>query len=368
MNEKGDAAHEIPAVHPRATAETSSTHAKARAPRRGAAAVGPATHDAGEGEWRVKGLPQQVPVRDRGDLAPAGRGARRGEGSRVARRPADLVPAGSRGRRRRRRPSCRSSRRAPRSPRSARGSRAACSSWGRASPRPTPPSSPTASGSNSPRYTSARAAVGVQDEDGMLNSDRAGARRHPRATTAKLLDALSRRQAVRMLVTGDTHALLGGTLDLSAQPFVATLGATADDRPRRGPRSPSRLRVTPVVPPEVWQKPEPACPLLPSGAEEDRRGCSGNPRVGEHAHRPRDGVVPLRSSRDPHGRRARACVHQSRPAGVPSPAPSPSAPSGRSPRPCTRPAACSSPRFAQAPPAPQSAPPAAPHAPPATPH
>jgi hypothetical protein len=56
-----------------------------------------------------------------------------------------------------------------------------------------------------------------------------------------------------MLVTGDSRALLGGTLDLAAQPFSAAVGATAARLVRDAAPGAELAFDTPVVPPTVWQ-------------------------------------------------------------------------------------------------------------------
>ncbi len=107
----------------------------------------------------------------------------------------------------------------------------------------------------SPAASTARAAVGVQDEDGMLDWIELAPETAPSATSAKVMDALLARAGCssRMLVTGESRALLGGTLDLAVQPFEAAIGATAA-RLVRGAAPGARLAFdTPVVPPAVWQ-------------------------------------------------------------------------------------------------------------------
>jgi hypothetical protein len=58
-----------------------------------------------------------------------------------------------------------------------------------------------------------------------------------------------------MLVTGDSRALLGGSLDLAAQPFVAVVGSTAARLVRgKAPGAHLAFESTPIVAPEIWQK------------------------------------------------------------------------------------------------------------------
>jgi hypothetical protein len=110
---------------------------------------------------------------------------------------------------------------------------------------------------SSPGAATARAAVGVQDEDGMLDWIELAPEVSADATTARALDAVLFRAGCtsRMLVTGDSRALLGGTLDLAAQPFVAVVGSTAARLVRgKAPGAHLAFESTPVVAPEVWQK------------------------------------------------------------------------------------------------------------------
>jgi hypothetical protein len=109
----------------------------------------------------------------------------------------------------------------------------------------------------SPAAATARAAVGVQDEDGMLDWVELAPEVPADATTARALDAMLLRAGCtsRMLVTGDSRALLGGTLDLAAQPFVAVVGSTAARLVRgKAPGAHLAFESTPIVAPEVWQK------------------------------------------------------------------------------------------------------------------
>jgi hypothetical protein len=108
----------------------------------------------------------------------------------------------------------------------------------------------------SPAGATARAAVGVQDEDGMLDWVELAPEVPATEQTAKILDALLVRAGCssRMLVTGDSHALLGGTLDLAAHPFEAAVGATAARLVRASaPSAHVAFESTPIVPPAVWQ-------------------------------------------------------------------------------------------------------------------
>ncbi len=107
----------------------------------------------------------------------------------------------------------------------------------------------------SPTSGTARAAVGVQDEDGMLDWVELAPDVPASAAAAKAMDALLARAGCssRMLVTGDSHALLGGTLDLTGQPIEAAIGATAGRLVRDAAPGAELAFDTPVVPPAIWQ-------------------------------------------------------------------------------------------------------------------
>jgi hypothetical protein len=108
----------------------------------------------------------------------------------------------------------------------------------------------------SPAAAAARAAVGVQDEDGMLNWIELAADVPASAAAAKAMDALLLQAGCssRMLVTGNAQALLGGTLDLDAQPIdLAALGPTAARLVRDKAPGADLVFDTPVVTPAVWQ-------------------------------------------------------------------------------------------------------------------
>jgi hypothetical protein len=117
---------------------------------------------------------------------------------------------------------------------------------------------PLASGAPplSPNAKGARVAVGVHDEDGMLEWLELAPETRPDDATAKILDKLLEKSGCssRMLVTGDARALLGGTLDVVGDPTTAP-GTASTARLVRG--SPPGAHVafdgTPVVTPAVWQ-------------------------------------------------------------------------------------------------------------------
>ena len=104
-----------------------------------------------------------------------------------------------------------------------------------------------------PGAETARAAVGIGDDDGMLTWLELGPQVRPSAETAKLLaDTLSKAGcSSRMLVTGDVHPWLGGALDLAGEraaslpPGPKLLRGTA-------PGARAYFEDTQVVSPDVW--------------------------------------------------------------------------------------------------------------------
>ena len=219
--------------------------------------IGPAAHEAGEAEWRVKGLPQHgfpyaIAVTS---LRPDGQHPEvKVRALRVD--PRTVLPAGAPG----------TNAETPTiatfvAPRAAHAERRA---WFASGVFLVGPGEPGADATTladgvpvgSPAGATARAAVGVQDEDGMLDWFELAPEVPATAETAKVLDALLVRAGCssRMLVTGDSHALLGGTLDLAAHPFEAAVGATAARLVRGGaPSAHLAFESTPIVPPAVWQ-------------------------------------------------------------------------------------------------------------------
>ncbi len=109
----------------------------------------------------------------------------------------------------------------------------------------------------SPLAAKARAGIGVEDEDGMLEWAELAPDVAPSAETAKVLDDLLAKNgcSMRMLVpSADARALLGGTLDLSGA--AVDQGTTATSaRLVRGsaPGAEPYFESTPVVAPAVWQ-------------------------------------------------------------------------------------------------------------------
>jgi hypothetical protein len=103
----------------------------------------------------------------------------------------------------------------------------------------------------------ARAAAGVQDEDGMLVWVELPADVHPDAQTALAMDALLERLgcSTRLAVPGDARALLGGSLDAAGNPFAAARepGAAARLVRATAPGAHPLFETTPIVPISVWQ-------------------------------------------------------------------------------------------------------------------
>jgi hypothetical protein len=110
----------------------------------------------------------------------------------------------------------------------------------------------------SPLAAFARAAAGIQDEDGMLMwVERSPSAGGPETETARELDGLLERLGCssRMLLPGDARALLGGALDLSGAPIPdeAPPAIAARLVRARAPDAHSIFDGTPIVPIQVWQ-------------------------------------------------------------------------------------------------------------------
>jgi hypothetical protein len=127
-----------------------------------------------------------------------------------------------------------------------------------------------------PRATGARAAVGIEDDDGLLVWVELAGDARANADTAAAMDALLARMgcSARMGVPGDAHALLGGTTDVAGHATPA--GVTAVHLVR-GPSADAHaiFADTPLVPIQVWQplqakrvryfyKPAPSASAAPS--------------------------------------------------------------------------------------------------------
>ena len=110
--------------------------------------------------------------------------------------------------------------------------------------------------SASPAAT-ARAAVGVQDEDRMLVWVELPPAERPDARTATAMDALLQSMgcAERMVLPGDARAMPGGTLDIAGDPLPLAQARAATFRlvRARAPDAHAIFTDTPIVPPSVWQ-------------------------------------------------------------------------------------------------------------------
>jgi hypothetical protein len=102
----------------------------------------------------------------------------------------------------------------------------------------------------------AHAAVGVQDEDGMLVWVELPAGEHSDAQTAAAMDALLDTMGCsgRILVPGDARAMLGGTLDVAGEALVAPAPQQSLKLVRaQAPDAHPIFTDTPIVPSTVWQ-------------------------------------------------------------------------------------------------------------------
>jgi hypothetical protein len=110
-------------------------------------------------------------------------------------------------------------------------------------------------GASTAAASTARAAVGVQDEDGMLVWVELPTGEHPDASTAAAMDGLleSLGCSSRMVLPGDARAVLGGTLDAVGEPLHAPVALTARLSRARAPDAHDIFPDTPIVPASVWQ-------------------------------------------------------------------------------------------------------------------
>jgi hypothetical protein len=122
------------------------------------------------------------------------------------------------------------------------------------------PSARSAGAGNAATASTARAAVGVQDEDGMLTWVELPPEVQPDASTTAAMDALLDRLgcSTRMLVGGNARALLGGTLDAAGNPAGALPPPSATSGTVRlvrahAPGAHAMFEDTPVVPSTEWQ-------------------------------------------------------------------------------------------------------------------
>jgi hypothetical protein len=106
----------------------------------------------------------------------------------------------------------------------------------------------------SPSAARARAAVGVQDEDGMLVWVEVAPEAEPDARTAVAMDQLLERLgcSARMAVS-DARILLGGTLDLAGAPAAAAPASAVRLVRAQAPDAHAFMTATPLVDVEVWR-------------------------------------------------------------------------------------------------------------------
>jgi hypothetical protein len=102
---------------------------------------------------------------------------------------------------------------------------------------------------------SARVAVGIHDEDGMLEWVELAPDASADAATARAMDALLARDgcATRLLVEGAARALLGGSLDLEGASTTTPAGTSARLVRGQAPAARPYFESTPIVGPPVWQ-------------------------------------------------------------------------------------------------------------------
>jgi hypothetical protein len=108
---------------------------------------------------------------------------------------------------------------------------------------------------NDPCASSAHAAIGVQDEDGMLVWVELQPDVHADGATAAALDALLARLGcgARMAVPGRAQALLGGALDAAGNAVASPPFPTVRLVRASSPDAHPIFTDTPIVPIQVWQ-------------------------------------------------------------------------------------------------------------------
>jgi hypothetical protein len=106
-----------------------------------------------------------------------------------------------------------------------------------------------------PRAARSRAAVGVQDEDGMLAWVELASEAAPDETTALAMDKQLQRMgcSTRFGLSGDARALLGGTFDAAGHPLANPPLSVARLVRVRAPDAHPVFEDTPIVPIQVWQ-------------------------------------------------------------------------------------------------------------------
>jgi len=109
---------------------------------------------------------------------------------------------------------------------------------------------------SSPAAQSARAAAGIQDEDGTMVWVELWPDARTDADTARVLDGFLERLGCssRMLLPGDARALLGGALDITSAPLPDDMAPVGSRLVRaRAPDAHPVFDATPIVPIQVWQ-------------------------------------------------------------------------------------------------------------------
>jgi hypothetical protein len=108
---------------------------------------------------------------------------------------------------------------------------------------------------NAAAAATGQAAVGVQDEDGMIVWVELPPEAKPDARSAAAMDELLERLgcSTRMVVTGDARAFLGGSLDVSGAPAAVPPSGGARLVRARAPDAHPFPEKTPLVDIEVWR-------------------------------------------------------------------------------------------------------------------
>jgi hypothetical protein len=125
-----------------------------------------------------------------------------------------------------------------------------------ASEAPTPDAVALAGGSGPGPYgAGSRAALGVQDADGMLDWVELPADVNPDASTATALDELLKQLGCsqRLFLSRDARVIVGGTLDASGQPIATASPVVARLVRAQAPGAHAAYVDTPIVPIQVWQ-------------------------------------------------------------------------------------------------------------------
>jgi hypothetical protein len=110
-------------------------------------------------------------------------------------------------------------------------------------------------GAGEAQAPTARAAAGVQDEDGMLVWVELPADARADPSTAAAMDGLLEHLgcSTRTLLLGDSRVMLGGALDAAGAPLPSPPAATVRMVRSRAPDAHATFTDTPIVPIQVWQ-------------------------------------------------------------------------------------------------------------------